>query len=471
MGRTEPLTLDEIRPIFVRLLRGPLALAVSGGSDSMALLHLVAEWLLETETAARQNMGPVPLRVVTVDHGLRAEAGEEAAWVGRQAQTLGLPHSTLVWEGPKPSAGIQAAAREARYCLINAFLEQEVLASPGHSKRSIVTAHHADDQAETFLMRLARGSGLDGLSGMREAECTTPAPVEGLHAGAYVVLRPFLQVPKARLTALLEARRLTWREDPSNLSDDSERVRVRRAIEVLDRLGIGAEQMGLSARRLARARAAILTAADDVMRRIARLHGGLYGEIDPCLFADYAEEHQVRTFALLVAAYGGEAAPARLSQIEALVAQARRAASMSEQVGESGERIAVTLGGCRIECSGGGPVRIWREAGREGLPELDLEPGTQRVWDRRFKVGLGADESASVVVRALGSEGVRSMLSGSGQVTKSRHPNVPPGAMQTLPSFWRDGRLLAVPSLIPPETPPTRYWARFVAEDTFERPE
>ena len=102
MSRAQPLTLDDIRPDFERLLVGPLALAVSGGADSMALMHLVAAWVAEPETAQRQGMGPVPLVVLTVDHRLRPGSAEEAAWVGSEAARLGLPHATLVWDEPSP---------------------------------------------------------------------------------------------------------------------------------------------------------------------------------------------------------------------------------------------------------------------------------------------------------------------------------------------------------------------------------
>ena len=172
-----------------------------------------------------------PPIVLTVDHGLRRESAEEAAWVGHEAARLGFEHATLVWAGPKPASGLQAAARAARYSLMSNFLDREARDGRVPVKRSIVTAHHADDQAETFLMRLARGSGLDGLSGMR------PTEVIAADDRSYTILRPLLEVPKARLVATLEARGLTWREDPSNAVQDFERVRVREALELIERPG------------------------------------------------------------------------------------------------------------------------------------------------------------------------------------------------------------------------------------------
>src|SRR5690606_34220909 len=129
-------------------------------------MHMVAGWAKDTERSATLPAGTPPILVITVDHGLRRESADEAAWVGREAQRLGLAHVVLRWTGVKPRTGIQEAARAARYDLICEHVGRESLPEP----RQVLLAHHLDDQAETVLMRLARGSGVDGLSGMREVE-------------------------------------------------------------------------------------------------------------------------------------------------------------------------------------------------------------------------------------------------------------------------------------------------------------
>jgi tRNA(Ile)-lysidine synthase len=463
MGRAEPLTLEEIRPTFARLLRGPLALAVSGGADSMALMHLLAEWVREPGTAERHGMGSPPLRVLTVDHALRASSAEEAAWVGREAGKLGLPHETLIWDEAKPGSGIQAAAREARYRLIGQALARERLARPDRPTRCIVTGHHANDQAETFLMRLARGSGLDGLSGMREEEPILLPAGPGQAPVASMLVRPLLHIPKARLVSTLQSRGLPWREDPSNQSSDFERVRVREAVDVLGRIGIDVAQVSLSTSRLGRARAASLTTVRDLLPQLTRLHDGVFAEIDARLFSNYAEDYQVRILAALLRAYGGESEPARLSQIEALVAQLN--ASLSNAGGPPGRRWASTLGGCQIERDGSGAVRLWRELGRPELPEIHLQPGAQEVWDGRFLVALAKEEAAPVLVRALGRDGLRAHLADVSLVEPA-HASAPRGALKTLPSFWREQRLLAVPTLTSGGDAPTAFSALFVAQIT-----
>jgi tRNA(Ile)-lysidine synthase len=144
-----------------------LVLAVSGGPDSTALMVLAARW------CERLKSGPT-LTAVTIDHGLRAESAREAAAVGRLAHQLGLVHRTLRWTGKKPSTGLQEAARTARYRLL-AKAARETGAT------HILTAHTLDDQAETVLIRLTRGSGLTGLGGMQRTmtlhmHSGTPSP-------------------------------------------------------------------------------------------------------------------------------------------------------------------------------------------------------------------------------------------------------------------------------------------------------
>jgi tRNA(Ile)-lysidine synthetase-like protein len=147
---------DELEGLFGPLagaIGGACALAVSGGSDSTALMVLFADWLRQTGADPRAHT------VLTIDHGLRAESPAEARAVADRATTLGFRHAVLVWDGPKPQTGIQAAAREARYRLMGGRMAEDGVAA-------LLVAHTRDDQAETLLMRLARGSGLDGLSAM-----------------------------------------------------------------------------------------------------------------------------------------------------------------------------------------------------------------------------------------------------------------------------------------------------------------
>ncbi|WP_244610392.1 tRNA lysidine(34) synthetase TilS [Microvirga pakistanensis] len=201
--------------------------AVSGGPDSMAMMHLLARWASERRPS---------VLVVTVDHGLRREAAEEAAFVAREAAALGLPHRTLVWTGDKPAAGLQEAAREARYRLL---IRQAREAGASH----LVTAHTQDDQAETILMRLAKGSGLKGLKGMRREH-----EREGIiHA------RPLLDWPKTALVGLCRRNGWAFVSDPSNEDERFTRVRWRRLMPLLAEEGLTADRLARLAERLAQA--------------------------------------------------------------------------------------------------------------------------------------------------------------------------------------------------------------------------
>ena len=154
---------------------------------------------------------------------------------------------------------------------MDGYLDHELRERRVAAKRRIVVAHHEDDQAETVLMRLARGSGLDGMSGMREEERVSTSPSVESSGGSYTIVRPLLRTPKARLIATLEAAGRSWRDDPSNLAPEFERVRVRQALETLGQLGIGPAQIGRSAWRLSRARRAVLAGVDAVATRAVKL--------------------------------------------------------------------------------------------------------------------------------------------------------------------------------------------------------
>ena len=237
-GRTSSLVgllhPDRLAVLFAGLTEAKaLVLAVSGGPDSMALLRLASTWIAGRSTPA--------VYVATVDHGLRPGAAEEAADVRSVANELGFPHATLIWEAPKPRTRIQERARAARYALL-ADHARAVKAT------HVLTAHHADDQAETILMRLGRGSGLDGLSGMRRE--TTLAP--GL-----LLVRPLLEIPKNELIGICRDAGQAFVDDPSNSDEAFARVRLRSQAGAAARLGLDRATLIRLAARARRAEAAL----------------------------------------------------------------------------------------------------------------------------------------------------------------------------------------------------------------------
>lgn len=403
-----PLAPEDAAPLFRRLANfDSLALAVSGGADSLALLHLVAGWrgLLAASRPA--------LTVLTVDHGLRPGSASEAALVAAGSAKLGLRHATLVWRGPKPKHGVEAAARQVRYDLMADYCRAEGIPA-------LVTAHHLDDQAETLLMRLARGSGADGLAAMRS---------ETLWSGIRI-LRPMLDVPKARLRATARGLDLRVAEDESNADVRFERARLRAARPLLEALGLTPASLALSARRLRRAADALEGAAASFVARHAGLHEAGWAELAMRPFRDAAEDVAIRVLGRILEAVGPRrAAPPRLSRLEAVVAKLR-----TDAEGRA------TLGGCRITAE---PTRITvvREIRAPGLPVLTLEPGRTALWDRRILVGIGKDVPEPIRVAALGSAGLQRLRAAGMDLPGPR------AALLATAAFWRHDELAAVPQL------------------------
>jgi tRNA(Ile)-lysidine synthase len=241
-----PISAQDAKRLFADWKAAPaIVLAVSGGPDSIALMWLAARW---RRTLAR---GP-RLIAVTVDHGLRAEAKGEARDVKRLARTLDLPHRTMRWTGAKPKTGLPAAARAARYRLL-------AQAARTSGATHILTAHTRDDQAETLLMRLLRGSGIAGLAAMaRQSE-----------RDGVLLARPFLHISKSQLIATLKKAKLGFADDPTNRDPSFTRPRLRTLMPVLAAEGGDTRNLARLASRLARANQAVEVLVDGAERYLA----------------------------------------------------------------------------------------------------------------------------------------------------------------------------------------------------------
>lgn len=291
----------------LQLLSGmqPL-LAVSGGVDSMALMGLASAW------ARRRGAA---IHVAVVDHGLRDGSASEAAFVLAEAARLGLRCAALRWDGTKPAAGLQEAARAARYGLLAAHARAV-------GADTIVTAHTLDDQAETLMMRLAAGSGPAGMAGMLPA-----ALKEGV-----AHIRPFLDLPKDRLTATCRARGWRWLEDPSNANLAFARVRWRALMPLLAREGLTAARLAQFARRMAETEIAMQQMTDALLRSCGHRQATNGWEIDARALFAHPDALVVRVFAALLQPEVGENRSShrlQLGRLEAFAA-AMRAALASE---------------------------------------------------------------------------------------------------------------------------------------------
>ncbi len=301
----EAVRVEEASALFSGLegLRG-LLLAVSGGSDSTALLVIAARWAKDVKKRFKRAPN---LMAVTVDHGLRPEAAREAAAVKRLARRLGIPHRTLRWRGGKPKTGLQEAARTARYRLL-------ATAATRAGYEHILTAHTLDDQAETVLFRLARGSGLTGLAGMAYA---SPVPAGG--QPAIFLVRPLLPVPKGRLIATLKSAGVDHNEDPTNRDPRFARTRLRALMPHLASEGLDARSLARFAARMRRAEATIEFA---VAAARSALSPGPWREGGPVVFeaarfSDLPAEVALRLLGRAVAHTGNEG-PVELGKLELL---------------------------------------------------------------------------------------------------------------------------------------------------------
>ena len=325
-----------------------VAVAVSGGSDSVCLMLYAEKW-------AHERGGQPRVSVLTVDHGLRPNSGDEARQVAAWAADLGLSHETLVWTGPKPRTGIQARARQARYDLMTQWCE-------AHGADALLTGHTLDDQAETVLMRLARTTSLDSLSGI--------AP-RGQWNRTQLV-RPLLRLTRGQLRGYLEMTRHPWIDDPSNLDDRFERVRIRNAMSSLWNFGIDERRLANLAEECRDAAALLNDLADTFVEAHTSLHAHGYAAISAAPFLELSLSVRLRVLRRLLPLVGSGKMPLR--------SDIGRLADNLETAGRKH-----TLGGALI-WRRRDDILIAREAGRIAADPVIVPAAGTVIWDGRFEV-------------------------------------------------------------------------------------
>lgn len=417
MGDVRPVTTPEFKSLIAALgpfeARPVVAVAVSGGADSMALCLLTHAW------AARRG-GTVA--ALSVDHGLRRFSLAEARQTGVWLNSRGIEHHVLRWRGEKPESNRQAAARAARYALLTEWCRRR-------SVLHLLLGHHREDQAETVLLRLGRGSGVAGLAAM--AGITEMPDLR--------LLRPLLSMPKARLVATLRRRGQDWIEDPSNLDPAYARVRMRQAMPALGREGLTAERLAATAARLGRARGELDAAVAGILAHAAELHPAGYCLLDPVALAAAPAEIGLRAVARMLITVGGGVYPPRRARLlrlyEALVAK------------PGGARLGGgrTLAGCRI-VPYDNRILICREA-RAAAEVAEVAPGGRIFWDNRFALAVAGGRAAprrKMTLSRLGRAGWAEILVHAPELRKSPIPGPVRPSLPTL----RDARgVLAVPHM------------------------
>ena len=305
--------MQEIEDFFSKhhiLLDSPLAIGVSGGADSLAAVLLI-----------RKTFPELPLVALTVDHKLRPTSSDEANYVVSIMQKFGIEHHTLVWEGDKPQTGIEEKARIARYDLLCGWCRE-------HSISALVLAHHAFDQAETFLMRLQRGSGVYGLSAMNEVSSR----------GGIMLLRPFLNVHPDFFKQYLKGENICWVEDESNHCTDFLRVKMRRFLPDMEAAtGISAAKICVAANNLQRTKSFLEDTIANIIADKIHVWGVSGCSFDYAEFLSWHEELRFHILGCLIRRFGaGDYAPEADSLLD-----------LSQNLLNDGFS-AQTLGGCHI---------------------------------------------------------------------------------------------------------------------------
>ncbi len=406
-----PLSAHEFEQLMAAIglghPRSPVAVAVSGGADSLALTLLAAEW------------GEVTALVF--DHGLRAGSDEEAQRVAAWLDGAGLRCVRLEWRGDKPGSDLQAAARTARYAALEGWCRENGI-------EYLLLGHHLDDQAETFLMRLVRGSGVDGLSAMAEVAPPLSRP-DGPR-----ICRPLLPVPKARLEATLRARGQDWIEDPSNRDPAYLRTQVRQLLKDSEIEGMSAGRLSETAGRMAAVRSYLDQVTADYLRLTARFDPGGYVEMAKDFGRAVDPVIGLRAMARILRLTAGADYQPRQARLERLYDDLRRP-----------DFQGATLGGCQliVDQRGPRPVLLVVREPAAVVETRDLEPGGTVFWDRRFLIEYAKGDGA-LTLKALGDAGWRQFAA---QLPENEDIWFPRAAAVSLPSFWQGETLAAVPQL------------------------
>ena len=380
---------------------GGLGVAVSGGSDSLALLYLLADWASASGT---------PLHAVTVDHNLRLEAAAEAEFVARIAARLSVSHSTLKWDGPDTTGNLSDQARRARYALMANWARTKGIGA-------IALGHTADDQAETFLMRLARGSGVDGLARMLAHR--------QLHEVTF--LRPLLSLRRDDLRNLLQGVNQPWIDDPTNDDKRYDRVRMRQMLPGLADLGLTIQALNNTAANLATARDALDHYCRVEGRRLLTQDQGGDITIPHADWCDLPDEIARRLMNAALAHMAGPGYPPRGRAVAQLMNALRAEKGM-------------TLNGCLIQTDGK-TFRITRETAAVSdvftcVQDCLSQTIPPQTWDSRWRI-LGPFQPGDVI-RATGEEGLSAC-------PNWRETGLARPAMLAGPSVWRNDEMIAAP--------------------------
>ncbi len=384
-----------------------IAVAVSGGGDSLALTLLLHDWV-----SARGGK----ILALTVDHGLREGSAAEAHALHETLERRGISHEILHWQGEKPSSHIQERAREMRYKL----LAQKCVDA---GIDTLAVAHNAEDQIETFWMRLAHGSGLDGLAGMAAS-----SQKNGLR-----IIRPLLNFSRAELRDICTAYGATWAEDPSNTNEKFLRPRLRGFEDMLASEGLTPQRLAQTLQKLESARGALQSVTDKVTATAVTRYPAGYATLDPAKLLAEHPEFQHRVLSQILNDIAPQEYRAGFDAVDQLRSDIAR-----ESFNGS------TVAGCEIFPSKG--MLVFCRELAAAAPLAPLQNGM--VWDRRFSVsGYPTGDSLAIgVAGEAGASILRKQAAGTPALGR-RLDATPAKILRVLTGIWQGQNLVSVPHL------------------------
>ena len=401
--------LPEVKLFNKYIDNKPIALAVSGGPDSTAMMQIAA---------LSKKLKNSNVTVIVVDHGLREESKNEANIVGQNAKLLGFKFKILKWDGVKPKTRIQEIARKTRYKLMTSWCKKKGI-------EKLFLAHHLDDQVETFLMRLGKGSGVDGLAVMNYVT----------EISSLKLVRPFLEIPKTRFIKILSITNLEWISDPSNFNSDYKRSRIRKILPILSKEGINSKQIGLVIKRMRSAKDALNTQTNILLKKYLSNVDNVAYFLNKELLKDVKEkEILLRVLEKIFMNISGSIYPPRRNKLENIISWILKNNNIK----------AKTLTGVVVR-KRKSELIFYREPD-DCYKSVNIRPLTSRYscWDDRFF--LKANKSNDLQIRALGDVGIK-ILKEEKILKRQGFQNVPLSAWKTVPGVWSKKRLISVPTL------------------------
>ena len=387
----------------------PIALAVSGGPDSTAMMQIAAF----SKKLKRSNV-----TVIVVDHGLRKESKNEAKLVYKNAKILGFKVKILRWIGEKPKTRIQETARKTRYKLMTSWCKKKGI-------KKLFLAHHLDDQVETFLMRLGKGSGVDGLAVMNFV----------VDSSSIKLIRPFLEIPKIRFMKILDISGLEFISDPSNFNPNYGRSRIREVLPVLSKEGISSKQIGLVIKRMRSAKDALNAQTNIMLEKYVSSVENVAYFLDKNLLKETKEkEILLRLLEKIFINISGSIYPPRRNKLENIL----------YWIKEDNNLAARTLAGVVVRKRKSEFIFYREPENCYKSGSIKLMTSRYNCWDDRFF--LKANKSNNFEVKALGDLGI-TILKDKKMLKRQGFRNVPLSAWKTIPSVWSKKRLISVPTL------------------------